>query len=302
MVSKPLLDPTVLARIKNLPLLSRKIIAGTMSGLQHSHQKGAGLEFSQYRNYEQGDDPRLIDWKLFARTDRYFVREALRESLIDVWFIIDCTASMNQNSGSISDWSRLDFARHLAATLASVVCKHGDAPGLIGLNSESLSFLPAKRGLKHLDAMLLALQRLEAKGDWPDEERLSIIWDHLQKPSLVVMISDGLQKSDELEKLIAKLSAAGRDIINFQLLTEQEITFDYPDSCALRDPETGQVIQVSSKAIQQQYQQDFQNYLGQFKQQLLRLGVDHCQTTIEQPMDDLLHNFLKHRLNTSISP
>jgi len=301
MASGHLLDPSTLARIKNLPLLSKKIIAGTMSGLQHSHQKGAGLEFSQYRNYEQGDDPRLIDWKLYARTDRYFVREALRESLVDVWFIIDCSASMNQCSDSITDWTRLDYARHLTATLASVVCKHGDAPGLIGLNDNGFTFLPAMRGARHLEALLVQLEQLTAKGCWPDAEKFAVIWEHLQRPSLIVLISDGLQKENELEQLVAKLSAAGREIINFQLLTDAEIHFNYRGNSAFRDPESGKILQINSSTARKDYLQNFQSYLDVFKNSLLRLGVDHWQTTIEQPMDDLLHQFLKHRLNGNLS-
>jgi len=271
-----------------------------MSGLQHSDQKGAGLEFSQYRNYEQGDDPRLIDWKLFARTDRYYVREALRESQVDVWFVVDLSASMNQQSGSIENWNRLDYARHLIATLASVVCKNGDAPGLIGLNSEKLTFTPAKRGQKHLDSLLLNLQRVTAAGHWPDDEKLGIIWEHLQRPSMVVLVSDGLQKETELERLIAKLSAAGRDIINFQLLTNDEIHFSYRGNKSFKDPESGKVLQINSKAARKQYLENFESYLGDFKNSLISLGVDHWQTTIEQPLDELLHIFLKHRLNGNL--
>ena len=291
-----LLDPKVLAQIKNLPLLSKKIIEGTMSGLQHSHQKGAGLEFSQYRNYEQGDDLRLIDWKLFARTDRYYVRESLRESLVDVWFLLDCSASMGQPSQRIDNWTRFDYAKHLIASLASIITKHGDAPGLIALNDQQLEFIDAHRGQRHLEALIDSLSNIKLGQQWPAEEQLETMWEHIKRPAMIVIVSDGIQASDELEQLVNKFTAAGREVINFQLLTEAERHFNFKGNLALRDPETDERINVNTPMSRKAYLETFEAYLEELQKAMRMKGVDHREVLIESPLDESLRNFLNHRL------
>ncbi len=138
---QPLIDPLVLASIKDMPLVAKTVAEGLLHGLHDSVQRGSGLEFSQYRAYEPGDALGNIDWKLFARSDRYFVREAERESNINIWLVLDASASMLQRSSeSRSDshsksksnkgWHKLDYAKHLLATIAYIAHKQSDTVGL----------------------------------------------------------------------------------------------------------------------------------------------------------------------------
>ncbi|MFT5164114.1 MAG: hypothetical protein ACI9FJ_002715, partial [Alteromonadaceae bacterium] len=165
-----LIDPKTLARVKDMPLIAKTVADGFLQGLQTSQQKGVGIEFSQYRSYEPGDELNHIDWKLFARSDRYYVREAQRTSEITLWLLVDTSASMLQGSEPTgvngASWDKLSYAKHLAATLAYIGQRQGDSVGLLGLSSgkelslssgkelslssgKELSFLPPAGGERH---------------------------------------------------------------------------------------------------------------------------------------------------------
>ena len=178
------IDPTTLARVKDLPLVAQSVAEGFLSGIQPSQQRGVGIEFSQYRAYEAGDEPKRIDWKLFARSDRYFVREAERESEIATWIVVDCSRSMAQQSDA-GAWSKSDYARHLAATLAYLAQRQGDLPGLALVNTEHVEVVPPSAGKRQWHRILTALHGVPAEGRFPDEAALLSMVRRLQLPGLV---------------------------------------------------------------------------------------------------------------------
>ena len=152
------IDPRTLARVKNLPLIAKTVADGFLHGLQQSHQRGVGIEFSQYRAYEPGDPLSRIDWKLFARSDRYFVREAERESEIAMWFVLDASASMNLASESRPGaWTKFEYARHLLATLSYIGQQQGDHVGMLALSGDQQHLLPPASGERHWHRLLKQL-------------------------------------------------------------------------------------------------------------------------------------------------
>jgi len=191
------IDPRTLARVKDMPLVARSVAEGFLSGIQPSQQRGVGIEFSQYRAYEPGDEPKRIDWKLFARSDRYFVREADRESEIATWIVIDCSRSMAQRSES-GAWDKFDYARHLAATLAYLAQRQGDLPGLLMLNTGQQQVVPPAPGERQWNRILKALHTVAAEGRFPTDASMLPLVRSLQLPSLVVVISDFHETRDEL--------------------------------------------------------------------------------------------------------
>lgn len=263
-----------------------------MMGLHRGHLRGPGLEFSQYRNYEQGDDPRRIDWRLFARSDRYFVRESHRESQLEVWLLVDLSASMAQPSEDIPGWTRLDYARALGASLAWMTQSQGDACGLIGLSDSGLVYRPARRGTGHLDELCLALTGLRAGGAWPAEHRLEALWDQLQRPGMVVLISDFFEREGEVTGLAAKLAAAGKDVLVLQLLTEAERSFPYRGSITFRDRETGKEVEVDASVYAARYLQRFRSSQDMLRSKLAARGLELETLCIEEPLDEALYRFL----------
>lgn len=290
-----MLDARTLARIRDLKLLARLVVDGSLHGIHRSRQLGEGMEFSQYRQYEPGDDPRQIDWKLYARSDRVFVRQSERESHVAVWFLVDASASMAQTGADIEHWSRLDCARALVASLAYLCQRQGDAFGLIGLSDRDLTYVPCRNDDRQLDRLLLALQRLQPRGAWPLDAQLNVLWDQLQAPGLVVLVSDFFQQQTEIERLVGKLGAGGNEVLTLQLLTEEEISFPYRGNIAFVDRESGETVHVDAESVRERYLQQFESAAAQLRATLAGLGIAHRRHQIEAPLHESVWHFLEAR-------
>lgn len=288
------IDPRTLARVKDMPLVARSVAEGFLSGLHSSQQRGVGIEFSQYHAYEPGFDPKRIDWKLFARSDRYFVREADRESEIATWIVVDCSRSMAQRSES-GTWDKFDYARHLAATLAYLAQRHGDLPGLLMLNTEQQHIVPAAPGERQWHRILKALHTVSAAGRFPEDPSLLALVRKLQLPSLVVVISDFHETRDELLSFMRRVSTSRNDVIALQLLCEDETTFPFRGAVNFEDLETGERILVSGRAARARYLDTLDAYQARLRQAMAQLDIDLETIDIDQPLDAALQAFLQRR-------
>lgn len=290
------LDPRTLARVKDMPLVARSVAEGFLSGIQPSQQRGVGIEFSQYRAYEPGDEPKRIDWKLFARSDRYFVREADRESEITTWIVIDCSRSMAQRSES-GAWDKFDYARHLAATLAYLAQRQGDLPGLLMLNTEQQQIVPPAAGERQWHRILKALHTVSAKGRFPGDARLLPLVRKLQLPSLVVVISDFHETRDELLSFMRGVATSRNDVIALQLLCEDETAFPFRGAVNFEDLESGERILVSGRAARARYLDALADYETRLRQAMAQLDIDFETVDIDRPLDAALQAFLQRRLH-----
>ena len=290
------IDPRTLARVKDMPLVARSVAEGFLSGLHPSRQRGVGTEFSQYRAYEPGHEPKRIDWKLFARSDRYFVREADRESEIATWIVLDCSRSMAQRSAG-GAWDKFDYARHLAATLAYLAQRQGDLPGLLMLNSEEQHVVPPAAGERQWHRILRALHDVKAAGRFPDDPSVLPLIGRLQLPSLVVVISDFHETRGELLSFLRRASTSRNDVIALQLLCQDETTFPYRGAVNFEDLETGERILVSGPAAREQYLDALDAYEAGLRQSMAQLHIDIETIDIDQPLDAALQAFLQRRLS-----
>ncbi len=290
-----LLEPRTLAAIRDLRLVARRAVEGLHAGQHRSRVRGSGLEFSQYRNYTPGDDPRRVDWKLFARSDRYFVREAYRESQLELWLVLDVTGSMLQASDQIDNWRRLDCARCLAASLAWLANEYGDAVGLLTIGGRRISLLPPRAGQAQLDRLCRELTAVEASGAQPVAPQLEALWNRLQRPAMLVLISDFLDEGQEICDTAVRLAAGGMDTVALQLLTRAEEEFPFHGGLRLRDPETGRYCEVDADLVRSGYRRRFEAANQRLQQTLLAAGVEHQRMLIEQPLDQMLWEFLRYR-------
>ena len=290
------LDPRTLARVKDMPLVARSVAEGLLSGIQTSQQRGVGIEFSQYRAYEPGDEPKRIDWKLFARSDRYFVREADRESEITTWIVIDCSRSMAQRSES-GAWDKFDYARHLAATLAYLAQRQGDLPGLLLLNTEQQQVVPPAAGERQWHRILKALHAVSAAGRFPDDARLLSLVRKLQLPSLVVVISDFHETRDEILAFMRGAATSRNDVIALQLLCEDETAFPFRGAVNFEDLESGERVLVSGRDARARYLEALDDYETRLRQAMAQLDIDLETVDIDQPLDAALQAFLQRRLH-----
>jgi len=291
------IDPLTLARVKNLPLIAKTVADGFLHGLQQSHQRGIGIEFSQYRAYEPGDPLSRIDWKLFARSDRYFVREAERESEIAMWFVLDASASMQlAPDGKLGAWSKFEYGRHLLATLSYIGQLQGDHVGLLALSGDRQTMLPPGNGERHWHRLLKELAALKSGDRFPDAATVKTTIERLQKTGLIIIISDFYQVSDELNDFIRQVSAGRNEVVAMQLQTSDELTFPYRGAIRFEDLETGEQVLVSAAAARETWLQALDGHQQELARFLQGQQISLNRINTNEPMDKALFDFLASRL------
>jgi len=291
------IDPLTLARVRNLPLIARTVADGFLHGLQQSHQRGIGIEFSQYRAYEPGDPLTRIDWKLFARSDRYFVREAERESEIAIWFVLDASASMQAApDGKPGAWSKFEYGRHLLATLSYIGQLQGDHVGLLALSGDRQTLVPPGNGERHWHRLLKDLAALESGDRFPGAALVKTAIERLQKTGLIFIISDFYQTSNELNEFITQVSAGRNEVVAMQLQTADERSFPYRGAIRFEDLETGEQVLVSAGAARDTWLRALEDHRRELEMFLQRQRVSLHRINIDEPMDQALFDFLTARL------
>ena len=287
-----LLDPKILLSIKQLSLAAKTTINGFMNGINKSNVKGAGMEFSQYRSYQPGDDLRSLDWKMFARSDRYYIRESEVETNISLRLLIDASASMNHSHENLT---KIEYAKYVAASLAYLANLQGDAVGLYVFKEAELFVMNTRQDFQHLSRLFHQLENIEANGSFTDPIGYKEIFSGGQKKELLVFITDFYQAEQELIHLLDTLLALKHEIIVFQLLSENELKLDFKGYTTFEDLETKQTIQIDQGAVRASYQQKMDTHLDHIKTQMLDRKIYYRTLTTNQPIDQALRDFLKQR-------
>lgn len=278
-----LIPPDVRARLRGLRLVARRAVDRHGLGLHHSRSRGAGLEFAQYRAYEPGDELRAIDWKLYARSDRFFVREAERESPLAVWLLIDASASMGQADADRPQWTRLAAARGLAAAISELALAQGDRFGFAALSEAGLGLVMAGAGTRHRDRLAFTMGRLSAGGGFPARQALAPLWGRIGARDLVVIISDFIDPA-ALE-LAERLAAAGREVLAIEILTVGERDFAFRGGQRFHDPETGAEIIGDGAALRADFLARFGAARAALRARLDRSGIAHAAMVLDEPLD-----------------
>lgn len=266
-----LLTPELQAALRGLSLRARHPQPGQNLGQHASPQRGAGREFAQYRAYEPGDEPRRIDWKLYARSDRLFVREAERDSPLTLWLLLDATASMAQTDRDAPQSAKWLRAQRLAAAMAQLAVAGGDRCGLAVLSGDRLQLQPAGSGLRQRDRLWLALAGIQPAGRWPNEDALRPLWSQIEPAALVLSMSDGFDEA--WAPLLSRLAAAGREPRAIQLLCREEVEFPYRERLRFREPETGEERSLDAETARADYLRRFEAAQQALHTQLAAAGV-----------------------------
>ena len=281
MVHDPV-SPGLRAQLRGLRIASRRTSPLRGGGQHRSRDKGAGLEFSQYRGYEPGDEPRRIDWKLYARSDRFFVREAERDSPLAVWIVLDASASMAQADEDRPGVSRLDAARTIAACIAEIALRQGDRAGLVGLREDALTLVPAAGGSRQRERLLSALDRLEAGGGVPSEARLRPLWERMAADDVVVVLGDFLDPA--LPALAVRLASARREVLAIQLLTVAERDFPFDDGRRFIDPETGEALPGDAPSLRAEFLAAFGQAQRTLHARFAEAGIRSVVHVLDEPV------------------
>jgi uncharacterized protein (DUF58 family) len=292
----PLLTPELLFALRNLPLAARQAAEGFLAGAHASRRHGAGMEFSQYRPYQPGDDLRRLDWRLAARSDRYYLRESEVDTSLTVNLVLDASASMNHRDDN--GLTKLDYARLLLASLAYLAQKQGDAVGLSILSPAGLQHLPARADARQLPRLYHTLEAVAATGTFPEAAILAPLTARRQR-ALTVCVSDLYEETNEITRLLGRLRATSGDVILLHLAAGNELNFSYKGPVTFRDLETGQTVQVNADQQRGSYQQQLQAWLRDTAQQARRQGLDYQLLNTAEPLDGALREFLKRRQQLS---
>ncbi|MFA6246687.1 MAG: DUF58 domain-containing protein [Mucilaginibacter sp.] len=287
-----MLDPKVLMTIKDLPLLAKTVIDGFMNGFNKSTVKGPGLEFSQYRSYQPGDDLRWLDWRMFARSDRYYIRESEIETSISVRFLVDASSSMNHDDNGIK---KIEYAKALTASLAYLANLQGDSVALNVFKDGELFSIPSKPDPQHLQRLFYHLQQVDPAGTFTKPIHYKELFAGAGRKELLVFITDMYQADGEINALLNSLSALKHEIIVFHLMGQNELDFDFKGFSTLEDLETGETIQVNTQRAKDAYQEKLHDHLATIRSELLGKRIAYRMISTSQPLDAALRDFLVQR-------
>lgn len=287
-----LLKPEVINSVSGLALIARVIVDGYLSGLNHSRRVGAGMEFSQYRGYEPGDDMRLLDWKMLARSGRYYIKQSEVETNIAVKFILDSSKSMLHEENGLS---KMDYVRVLVASLAYLSQNQGDAVGLFAVNDRQLHSLYPRVQKQHYNRLLLELINIKSEGKWPaNPKAFEKLHDRSHK-ELVFFITDMHESISELTDLIKRLKTPRNEVVVLHIMGKSELNFDYKGTVTFEDLETGARVKVDSKEAKGQYLKNLEEMMQNTRDTLLANNINYQLFSLEDQVGEALSVFLKKR-------
>ena len=291
-----MLDPVLLTSIGDLELVARVTVDGTVAGLHRSPFHGYSAEFSQYRHYRPGDDLKYVDWKLFARTDRFYTKQYRETTNLMAQIAVDASASMAY-SGSRSI-AKLDYARLLAAALAHLVSSQGDAVGLVIYDEGLRTYIPSRAGLAHLRGLLIALSKMEARGATATSAALKRATDLLKRRGLLLVISDLYDEGADIEEELRRAARIGHEVAVFHVLTREEIDFPFRGDVRIEDLESKRQV-LSGPSTAQDYRRAFGEFLDRCRATCTANGIDYTLVTTDLPLDAALRGYLLRRTAAS---
>jgi uncharacterized protein (DUF58 family) len=283
-------DPKALMAIRNLELRARVVVEGFWNGLHRSPYHGFSVEFTEYRPYSPGDDVRYLDWRLFARSDRYYLKKFEEETNLRCHLLVDQSRSMSY--GSIG-YTKSEYARTFAATLAWFLNAQGDAVGLFTFDERVREYFPARHRHGHLRQLMLALERQLDGTQTNLSEPLRRAAELVRKRGMIVLISDLLAQTDELERHLARLTAAGHEVVVFQVLDPNELDFDFHSPTLFHDVESGQHIYIDPELERANYQNRLRAHGEEIERICRKLGFDFHRIITNRAMDLALLDFLR---------
>jgi uncharacterized protein (DUF58 family) len=287
-----LLKPEIINTVSGLALISKIIVEGYLTGLNHSARVGYGMEFSQYRAYENGDDLRLLDWKMLARSGRYYMKQSEIETNVSIKFILDASLSMLHKEDGLT---KIDFAKVLIASLSYLAQKQGDAVGLFALNEKRFISVQPKIQKQHFNRLLLELIHINNEGKWPSETNNSDKLHDRAHKELVFFITDLYEHDKELTNFIKQLKTTKNEVVILHLLGKNEANFNYKGSVTFEDLETGNKLKVDTKEVKQTYLKNAALMMNQTKDFLLKNNINYHLFQLDEPINEAIKFFIDKR-------
>lgn len=288
-----LIDPQTLMSIRNLELRARVVVEGFWNGLHRSPYHGFSAEFTEYRQYSPDDDPRYLDWRVYARSDRYFIKKFEDETNVRCFLVADMSRSMAYGS---THYTKAQYAATLAATLGYFLYLQGDAVGLLSFDDQIREYLPARHRTGHLRRLMLALEAPAGGHATGLEAPLKRVAEIVRKRSVIVIISDFLAPLDHLEQDLSALKACGHELIVFQVLDPAELDFGFTEPAMFQDLESGRTMFIDPVWAKKEYQNRLESHCAKLRATSQRLGAACLRLSTKQALELALFDFLRERM------
>ena len=288
-----LLNPAVLASIGRLDLIARTVVEGFLIGLHKSPYRGLAQEFAEHRPYNFGDEIRRVDWRVYARTDRLYVKEFEEETNAPVRLLLDVSASLAY--APRDHISKLDYARYLAASLAYLATRQNDRVGLVCFSDEVKERTATRGGDRNLRTILGILERIEPSGQTHIGQTLMREAAQWKRRGLAILISDLYDEQQEVADAIARVRRTGHDLIVFHLLDGAEKKLSYRGTYEFRDLETGVTLLADADRVRNAYRERMKEAIRFYRRELERAGADYVELDPSQPLDKALALYLRQR-------
>lgn len=290
------LNPRVLARIANLQLIAKTVVQGFLAGLHRSPYTGVSIEFAEYRPYTPGDDPRGIDWNVYARTDRHYLKKYHGETNLELHIVLDASASMGfKSQNGHPGITKFEYGCFLAASLAHFVINQRDSAGLVLFDTEVRESIPARSRRGQLMRILVALDRAKPGKGTDLAKALHGVREFIRKRGMVILISDFYESPEKLMHAIRELQYGGNDLILFHLLDPMELNFPLNTPVLLEDVETEETLEVIPESVAAQYRKLLQEHILALGREARSSRIDYQLIDTSQPLDYALFTYLSAR-------
>ncbi len=289
-----LLSPRELAQLGGLEFVARGIVDGFLLGLHRSPNRGFSAEFAEHRAYQPGDDLRFLDWRMFARSDRFYIKQFQEETNLRAYLLLDVSKSMDWSSAQDLP-SKLWFGRQLAAALALILTRQGDAVGLSIFHDEIVHSVAAKGGRRQWYDILRRLSSFESQGGTAAPRALRAVARRLAKPGLVILISDLLVDPEETSRTLRHLRHRGNEVMVFHVIDPGEMELPAAGEARFLDPETGEEVRVNAAHLREAYREAVDEAMADWIRTLKPHGIDYAALSTDQPFTTALRHFFSKR-------
>jgi uncharacterized protein (DUF58 family) len=289
------IDPKVLVRIQNLELVARSVVEGFVQGLHRSPYLGFSVDFAEYRQYMPGDEIRRIDWNVYGRNDKLFIKLYEGETNTRVLILLDISGSMNYGSGEVK---KIDYARIMAACLAYFAYHQRDGVGLLTFDTEVRSHIPASRRTAQLANILSEIDRVNPAKETEFRKPLRFLAEVLKRRGVVIVISDFYDEPENIVAGLKALKAKGNDILAFHILDDYELRFPFEENAQFEDLETRRKLHVIPDYLREQYLQILGGHIEKLRKELSGAQIDYTIMDTSKPLDHGLFTYLAARSNS----
>jgi uncharacterized protein (DUF58 family) len=290
-----LLDPGNLSQLGGVEFIARRVVEGFLMGLHRSPHRGFSAEFAELRAYQPGDDLRYIDWRMYGRSDRYYVKQFEEETNLRAYLLVDCSASMEWSSNPGVLPTKLWYARHLAASLGLILLRQGDSVGMAAFHEEVAIRVPPRGGQRQWYELASRLAEVQGGGGTTPHSALRDIAIRLRRRGLVVLISDLLVDPEETRIALQYLRHHGHEVLVFHLLDPGERDLPATGEIRFVDPESREELQVSVADIREEYTAVVDDAIKEWERALKPHGIDHVVVPTDRPLSHALRAYLRKR-------